>query len=143
MFQQDDMKAMSHNFFLGAGFIASFAAIGNIMIIEEDFEHLLLEFRPSLKFWGTKILVSLAFLQSILISIFLTPNGWGEIQSNLFYSSMLCLECLLIAIFHLKGWAADEEWYHDYEDTVRLKRNSTTQGLTDPLLNKSNPNVPS
>merc|ERR1719198_2947191 len=35
MFQEETMKATVHNFFLGAGFIASFAAIGNIMIIEE------------------------------------------------------------------------------------------------------------
>merc|ERR1712071_162477 len=115
IFQQETMKNTVHKFFLGAGFIASFAAIGNIMIIEEDFEELLEEFHPSYKFWGTKILVSLAFLQSILISLFLTPRGWSEIQSNMMYSSCLCLECLLIAIFHLKGWSAEEEWYGDYE----------------------------
>jgi hypothetical protein len=132
MFQEENMKATVHNFFLGAGFIASFAAIGNIMIIEEDFEELLEEFHPSYKFWGTKILVSLAFLQSILISLFLTPAGWSEIQSNLMYSSMLCLECLLIAVFHIKGWSADEEWYGDYE---------MKSGLEKPLLGK-NPTVP-
>jgi len=115
MFQDPVMKDSAHNFFLGAGFIASCAAIGNIMIIEEDFEELLDEFSPALKFWGTKILVSLAFLQSILISLFLTPRGWSVIQSNLFYSSALCLECLLIAIFHIKGWSAEEIWYGDYE----------------------------
>lgn len=114
-FQEPAMKSMAHYFFLGAGFIASFAAIGNIMIIEEDFEELLEEFKPAFKFWGTKILVSLAFLQSILISVFLTPRGWSEIQSNLMYSSCLCLECLLIAIFHIKGWSAEEAWYGDYE----------------------------
>lgn len=115
LFQTEDMKNMTHYFFLGAGFIASFAAIGNIMIIEEDFEELLAEFSPSLKFWGTKILVSLAFLQSILISALLTPNGWSEIQSNLLYSSALCFECFLIASFHIKGWDAEEIWYGDYE----------------------------
>lgn len=134
MFQEPQMKATAHNFFLGAGFIASFAAIGNIMIIEEDFEELLEEFKPSYKFWGTKILVSLAFLQSILISLFLTPRGWSEIQSDLMYSSCLCLECLLIAVFHIKGWSADEVWYGDYD----MKR---PDGAKEPLLNK-NPNVP-
>jgi hypothetical protein len=134
MFQEETMKATVHNFFLGAGFIASFAAIGNIMIIEEDFEELLHEFCPSYKFWGTKILVSLAFLQSILISLFLTPAGWSEIQSNLMYSSMLCLECLLIALFHIKGWSADEVWYGDYE----MKRMSVA-GLEKPLLGKNVP----
>lgn len=133
VFQQEGIKNMAHFFFLGAGFIASFAAIGNIMIIEEDFEELLEEFKPSYKFWGTKILVSLAFLQSILISMFLTPNGWSEIQSNLFYSSMLSLECLLIAIFHLKGWSAEEDWYGDYE----VERSGLTGPMSQPLL-KSN-----
>jgi len=126
------MKATAHSFFLGAGFVASFAAIGNIMIIEEDFEELLKEFYPALKFWGTKILVSLAFLQSILISMFLTPRGWSEIQSNLFYSSALCLECLLIAIFHIKGWSADEIWYGDYDITLSAK--TAKKGMKQPLL---------
>jgi hypothetical protein len=115
LFQTESMKNMSHYFFLGAGFIASFAAIGNIMIVEEDFEELLHEFSPSLKFWGTKILVSLAFLQSILITALLTPNGWSEVQSNLLYSSALCMECFLIATFHIKGWDAEEIWYGDYK----------------------------
>lgn len=127
MFQDETIKASAHNFFLGAGFIASFAAIGNIMIIEEDFEHLLKEFAPALKFWGTKILVSLAFLQSILISLFLAPRGWSVIQSNLFYSSALCLECLLIAIFHIKGWSAEEMWYGDYP--TELPKNTMQQPL--------------
>lgn len=127
-FQLEDTKNMTHYFFLGAGFIASFAAIGNIMIIEEDFEHLLTEFSPSLKFWGTKVLVSLAFLQSILISLFLTPAGWSVIQSDLMYSSCLCLECLLIALFHIKGWSADEIWYGDYEVE------DTSKALNKPLL---------
>jgi len=113
--QQEDTKTFMHDFFLGAGFIASFAAIGNIMIIESDFEELLDEFNPSPKFWGTKILVSLAFLQSILISVFLTPRGWSVVQSNLFYAAALCLECFLISLFHLKGWNADEVWYGDVE----------------------------
>jgi len=132
-FQQPDMKTMAHYFFLGAGFIASFAAIGNIMIIEEDFEELLEEFKPAKKFWGTKILVSLAFLQSILISVFLTPRGWSEIQSNLMYSSCLCLECLVIAIFHLVGWNADEEWYGDYELCDDLTK-AEAGGLKETLL---------
>jgi len=130
LFQQDAIKATSHDFFLGAGFIASFAAIGNIMIIEEDFEELLKEFHPALKFWGTKILVSLAFLQSILITIFLSPNGWSIVQSNLFYSSALCLECLLIAIFHIKGWDAEEKWYGDYE----VPNKEGKKGMQQPLL---------
>jgi len=137
VFQQPEMKATAHNFFLGAGFIASFAAIGNIMIIEEDFESLLEEFKPSMKFWGTKILVSLAFLQSILISVFLTPAGWSEIQTDLLYSSCLGLECLLIALFHIKGWSAEEKWYGDY--MVAYGRPSAT--MKEPLL-KSASKVP-
>jgi len=130
LFQEEGIKSTAHNFFLGAGFIASFAAIGNIMIIEEDFESLLEEMRPAMKFWGTKILVSLAFLQSILISLFLTPRGWSVIQSNLFYSSALCLECLLIAIFHIKGWSAEEKWYGD----ELYKVNEGPGNMQQPLL---------
>jgi len=143
VFQQEQMKATAHNFFLGAGFIASFAAIGNIMIIEEDFHHLLKEFKPALKFWGTKILVSLAFLQSILISVFLTPRGWSEIQSDLMYSCCLGLECLLIAIFHIKGWGAHEEWYGDYDVELTNGKRYSQISAGDPKTKPLLANVPS
>jgi hypothetical protein len=114
-------------FFLGMGTVASSAAIGNIVVLEESFGDRLkkAEFFPSLKFWGTKILVSLAFLQSLVL--YLPPfNGWTATQQNLLYSSMLCLECFLVALLHYKAWPHTDPWYHDDKPT----------DLTSPLIQK-------
>merc|ERR1711953_694459 len=67
--QQESTKSFMETFFLGFGFAASFAAINNIMALEHSFEEYLENFRPSVKFWGTKILVSLACIQSSLLAL--------------------------------------------------------------------------
>lgn len=102
-------------FFLGFGFAASSAAINNIMQIEGDFHGFLHGFSPSIKFWGTKVLVSLACLQSILLGIIPPFNSWQPLHVNLIYATMLCFECFLIAILHLKAWPCDEKWYDEDE----------------------------
>jgi len=99
-----------HYFFLGVGSIASSAAIGNVVTVELTFHDLLKEFRPSGKFWSTKILVSLAFLQSLLL--YVPPlNTLSVTESNLFYASMLCLECFGVSLLHWVAWNPQEGWY--------------------------------
>jgi len=116
--QQEGTKSGVETFFYGFGFAASFAAINNIMALEHSFDHYLENFHPSVKFWGTKILVSLACIQSSLLA--LCPLE--EIQKKLFYATILCIECFFIALFHMKGWRAEETWYKE-GDT-----------MTEPLL---------
>jgi hypothetical protein len=117
-FQTKSMKADTKMFFLGAGFVASFAAIGNIMLVERSFHHVLdehrgQEFRPAPKFWGTKVLVTLAFIQSIVFGVVF--SNWSEIRVDLLYASCLTFECLLISLLHYFAWHADEKWYVYHE----------------------------
>ncbi|CAK9115442.1 unnamed protein product [Durusdinium trenchii] len=58
-----------HYFFLGMGAIASSAAIGNVVTVEMTFEKQLETFRPSAKFWSTKILLSIGFIQTLLLEV--------------------------------------------------------------------------
>jgi len=119
--QTEAMKKYVHDFCLGMSMVSSCAAISNVMFIEEAFHGLLKKFQPSMKFWGTKILVSLAAVQSC--AEFMPPfTGWfpSEVQWGVFYSSMLSLECLLIALFHIKGWDADEQWYEQTDKVESL-----------------------
>lgn len=115
------MEAKVKNIFLGFGFAASWAAIGNIMTVEQDFHHFLdneeegFRFNPSAKFWGTKLLVTLAFLQSMLLMVIPPFSHWKPLYVNLFYSTVLCFECFIIAIMHVYAWNSDEEWYRDDE----------------------------
>eukprot|EP00929_Paragymnodinium_shiwhaense_P037683 TRINITY_DN20038_c0_g1_i2.p1 TRINITY_DN20038_c0_g1~~TRINITY_DN20038_c0_g1_i2.p1 ORF type:complete len:306 (-),score=77.90 TRINITY_DN20038_c0_g1_i2:395-1312(-) len=122
-FQTDAVKMQSTKFFSGAGFIASFAAIGNIMRIEEDFEEALEEFKPFWKFWGTKILVSLAFLQSILFKALPPFSSLSTERSNMLFAILLCYECFFVALLQLKAWHYSESWFHDiYEDASPLTK---------------------
>lgn len=117
--QQEATRSQAENFFLGFSFAASFAAIGNIMTLEENYHHFLKEFSPSLKFWGTKILVTLACVQSSLLGCLSSLLPTKE-ERNLVYASLLCFECLCIAIFHYKAWGAEETWLdlqHQKSDT--------------------------
>jgi len=110
------IRASAHMFFLGMGAISSSAAIGNILTIETCHHEKLEHFKPFLKFWGTKVLVSLAFLQTILLMFVPGLNTMSTTKQNLFYSSMLCIECFLVSVLSVFSWKADEEWYHEIED---------------------------
>lgn len=107
--QKEATRTGASNFLTGFAFAASFAAIGNIMTLEGNYHHFLSEFSPSLKFWGTKILVSLACVQMSLLGM-LSTFGWSTVQINLLYACLLTFECFGIALFHFKAWGADEDW---------------------------------
>jgi hypothetical protein len=130
LLQTEAMRTKVHDFCFGMSMVSSCAAITNVMMIESDFHALLHEFSPAMKFWGTKILVSLAAVQSCAeyIPPFTTMFP-SEVQWGVFYSSMLTLECLLIAGFHFLGWDAKENWYKD-DDAKWLKE------IEQPLLQK-------
>jgi hypothetical protein len=115
------IQAMNRNkskvrfFFLGMGCVASTAAICNILQIERAFHYELLHFKPFWKFWGTKVLVSIAFLQSLLFMLPIPPfRHMSIVQSNLTYSTIMCYECLGISLLHMYAWGAQEEWYKEF-----------------------------
>jgi len=131
--QQEETRAAAEKIFLGFSFAASFAAIGNIMTLEGNYHHFLSvkgrEFNPSPKFWGTKILVSLASIQSIVLLPLTLFCGWSTIQEDLLYACILCFECLVIALFHFKAWGAKEAWL---EEQVPMLHH---EELQQPLIN--------
>merc|ERR1712050_441500 len=119
-------KDKARYFFLGTGCVASTAAICNILQIERTFHYELLRFKPFWKFWGTKVLVSIAFLQSLLFMLPMPPFRYmSTVQANLTYSTLLCYECLAISLIHLYAWSAREQWYKEHQDAQE------GQGLTD------------
>merc|ERR1712050_173837 len=103
------------NFFnYGMGCVASSVAICNMIQIERTFRYELIKFGPFLKFWGTKILVSIAFLQTIVFMLPIPPlQGLSTVQVNLTYSTLICFECLIISLLHMYAWRATEDWYKD------------------------------
>merc|ERR1711972_1301056 len=122
MLQTKKVKGKVKNIFLGFGFAASFAAIGNIMTVEKDFHEFLHGFSPSLKFWGTKVLVTLACVQSVMLAVTPPFSAWQANYVNLLYASALSLECCGISLLHLRAWQADEGWYED-ADLVAEEQN--------------------
>jgi len=101
-------------FTYGMGCVASSVAICNMIQIERTFHIELLRFGPFLKFWGTKILVSIAFLQTIVFQLPVPPfKDMSTVQMNVTYSTLICYECLLISLLHMYAWSPREPWYAD------------------------------
>jgi len=130
-----------------AGFVASCAAIYNLVVVEQAFHRHLDPISPLLKFFTVKMLVSLSFLQSGALSILqagekLLPETtqtflhwvpflgdiltFSDVQFKLFYSALTMFECFLLAVLHLLVWKANEAWYKD----------ANTGLETEPLVRK-------
>jgi len=126
-FQTEAVKSYAKAFFTGAGLVASCAAINNLIFVEHHFKDKLEDgmedikpgqkgvtakpFGPFWKFWGTKILVSLAFLQSIILAVIPPFSSWTPSRVNLLYASLLTFECLLVSLLHYYAWKSEELWY--------------------------------
>jgi hypothetical protein len=124
LLQQDAYKKMFKYFFYGFGFAGSYAAINNIFTIEIEFHEQLEEFKPFWKFWGTKILVTIAFFQDIILVVVPPFCSWEATYQNLLYASMLCAECLFIAVMHKFAWPLDEKWLVEGGEAVKQMEQS-------------------
>lgn len=118
--QTEKVKSMLHYTFYGAGFIASFAAIGNLIEVERGFRAQLHDFKPIHKFLGTKIIVTIAFLQSMALAACPPFCWWSYTRANLLYASLLCIECFFISILHVWAWSAEEAWFSVYTPLLDL-----------------------
>lgn len=124
-----------------AGFLASCAAIYNVWIVEENYHLYLANYYPRYKFLTVKILVSFAFVQKgafkfvmglgpmldhntkaavdkipVIGSIMNFPAG----QFELFYATLICVECFFVCIAHHWAWDSRETWY-DEADVADLE----------------------
>ncbi|CAD7937862.1 unnamed protein product [Amoebophrya sp. A25] len=101
----------------GAGFVASCLALYNIILFETQLHEWLDRFDPFWKFWGAKVLVSLAFLQTFVLKLVLVDalHWLTEPQQMLFYSTLTTMECLPIALLHMRAWDHNAEWFADPE----------------------------
>merc|ERR1719253_1230112 len=123
--------------FAAAGMVASAGAIYNVHVVESTFHQYLENYRPLLKFVTVKIIVSFAFFQKGAINMFsafqetlpgMMQNvvkkvpmlgdiiNMDEVDFNLFYPSLILLECILIAALHWPAWRASESWYADSDE---------------------------
>lgn len=107
----------------GMGFIASFCAIENIIIVEHQFgEKHFPEFRATTKFWSTKVLVSLVFIQSSGEALLPGLSTLSITRQKLLHASLLSCECFFISLFHFKAWNENETWYKDFGSGERSQR---------------------
>jgi len=99
-------------FFSGAGFTASSIAIYNMFTFEHSLEPFLMGFKPRLKFLTVKLLLSLAFIQDFVIQVAShLLLGLSREQRQLLYSSLICIEVLVIACLQVPAWNARDSWY--------------------------------
>jgi hypothetical protein len=122
-----------------AGFVASSAAIYNVHIVESRFGMQLRDFRPLFKFFSVKVLISLSFGQSFVISTCQKLSTWQpdlvqnvvtrmpfigdilnltDVQMFLFYPTLMTYECMIVALLHSWAWDADEAWYNETMESI-------------------------
>eukprot|EP00756_Hemistasia_phaeocysticola_P020169 Hpha_TRINITY_DN15705_c2_g5::TRINITY_DN15705_c2_g5_i1::g.42076::m.42076 len=118
-----------NGFMDGLGFFGSSIAIYNLLKIEmaKDLHPYLAAFHPAWKFWGTKILVSIAYFQSIILEVINALTGWyAEQQVNLIYSTLIIYELVGIAILHyapaLSAWHPDGQWFQTVEEWDEVEK---------------------
>jgi len=133
--------------FGAAGVVASAGAIYNVHIVESTFHMYFEGYRPLLKFITVKIIVSFAFFQKGMyfslkafqetlpgtaqqiigkVPLIGTILGLSENDFELFYDSLILYECILIALLHIWGWSAYEDWY--------LEEDEEEEGERKPLM---------
>jgi len=95
-------------FIEGFVFSTSTIAILNLVTFEKHMHRLLEGFQPKLKFLSAKIIVSLAFIQQIVLAQAsnVLPGGgfFLEEQQDLLYASLMCLEMPVIALLTYAAW---------------------------------------
>lgn len=120
--------------FTVAGFLSSCAAIYNVYVVEREFDEYLPDFFPFLKFLTVKIIVAIAFFQRLFFKSL--PNidrfmpeflqnitkaipflgdivHFSPVPFELFYASLIIVECFLICLAHQWAWNSEEAWYEE------------------------------
>jgi len=118
----------------GIGFFGSSIAIYNLLAIETSPDlHVYLEkYHPFYKFWGTKILVSIAYTQSLILSVVNAIfDVYSEQQVNLIYSTLIVWElvgiCLLHYLPYFKAWHPNGRWLRTVEKWEKEYRAETAE----------------
>merc|ERR1712032_368800 len=125
-------RSTAETFFQGAGLIASSCALANIVGVEMKFHKELEIYQPFYKFWGAKILVSFAFVQSVLLHV--PPfSALSKTRGSLLFASALCMECFIVALIMLAAWDPEQPIYTEYS---RFESSFRKEGNAQPLLDK-------
>jgi len=118
----------------GFGTIGSFSAIECLLVLEMEFgETHLTGFNTTRKFWSTKVLVSIVFMQQILLGVPPLAN-LSLTRKKLAHASFLCFECFIISIAHFKSWSCEERWYKGLVGFHQEERRKSSQALKAPLI---------
>lgn len=99
----------------GAAFVTSSIAILSLIAIEHGFHDILSVegFAPILKFLGVKLLVSITFIQSLLMNVVMKQMlQYSDEQIQLGYACLLCFEVLPISVLTYVAWKPSPgDWY--------------------------------
>jgi len=101
----------------GAAMLASTLAILNIVVFEHNLKPILNKqkrFRAVMKFMAVKVLVSIVFFQSFILSVVCgTAFNMSRPQTNLCYSCLICFEVLPLSILVLYAWRPKVGDWHE------------------------------
>lgn len=106
----------------GAAMLASTLAIMNIFVFEHNLSEFLnnrKSFRPVMKFFAVKVLVSIVFFQYYILAFLGSLVGMSTPQTKLCYSCLICLEVLPLSVLVLYSWSPTEGDWHSEDRYCR------------------------
>lgn len=107
-------EATSTQYIGGMGFLSSSAAIMNVISVETTLHAQMGFFRVAPKFLSVKIMVSIAYIQGLVIGVL--SHQMSGLHGKLLYSSLMCYEILGLSIFHWYAWPTEEAWLRETEE---------------------------
>jgi len=93
----------------GATSVCSVVAVYNIVLFERCLrKYFPPDFHPAPKFWGVKVLVALAFWQTLLLKVVL--SSWTRQDQLVVLASLKVFEVLAIAMANSWAWDPAQKW---------------------------------
>lgn len=103
-----NLLSKGKSFFYAMGWATSSLAIVNVVQVEAKFERYIPEFHAYKKFASTKVMVSVTFMQSAVLSI---ASGFlPEPKLSYTYCVLLIIEVFILACYNIWAWPPMEEW---------------------------------
>lgn len=108
---EEDFTKMQE-YIIGALWYSCSIAIYSILQFEQSFCHCLRDIQPTWKFWGAKVIVSVAGMQRLGLYALTKLGLFNEVFSWYLHAYFLCFETLLLSLLHFKAYPASGHFVH-------------------------------
>lgn len=98
-------------YFNGAVFALSCLAIMNMVVFERTLGSYVQNLKPKFKFFYAKCLLSITCLQRVTLGILSPVLQLTQLENDLLYASLVCIECCLLSLVNWYAWHPKALWH--------------------------------